>query len=369
MTVVYPLTLYCLGLWVSIAFFRSLTPTLLAWTSFLWGALIWCIGQAVMLITTIGATSLSMSLWCSAWLIGAAWMYWRQPRTDVNLTTIATITLTFGVTMFAAQFIRFPFVSPDSIKQLLVAEALITNPFPDNIYEEFGSWGLMLPSIHSTAFWVGEAAWPTIQAAFAWSLLGVFGTASHQATGAYRRWLPIALLMGTTYFIVFQAAYIHNSIIAAAFLLPAVVLLWRAHTDDTAEHLYPAMLLFVGFAFTRTESVLYVGLFVALAVSYGHFTPQVWWRVMLPYVAITLVWQMWLLTIIVEDAIILTPERIMLLIIAIVGTFLSPLMLWIEPLRVLVANWMVRGMALLLLGIMLIDPNHMGVATLDFEEG
>jgi hypothetical protein len=137
--------------------------------------------------------------------------------------------------------------------------------------------------------------------------------------------------------------------------------MWLAHEENDKTLLYPAMILFLGFSVTRTESALFIALFMVLAIAYDRFTPRVWWLVRLPYVAMSLIWQLWLLLSVRPDTDILTPERILLIIIVLTSTYLSPLVL-LPPMRNILLNrlqnLMLAGMGLSLVGLLIIDQYH-----------
>lgn len=335
MDILFPSFLYLWGVLLASAIYRALSWEFLAWTSFLWGALAWTFGGMLFIVLKIPFYASNMLFYCLILSILALTTHRLRPRqlpTKEIMRQMLLIFVLFVAVIAIISMFNFVSVSNDSIIQLLVAKGLAENQVTDAVLQQFGDWGLMLPVLHAAAFWSGSSAYITIQTAFGFTLVGTLwhvcqlGLRRISSTTTTRRWLPIAilLLLASNYFVVFQSVYVHNSIFSAAYMLPAIILLWLAHSEADENLLYPACALFLGFALTRTESVLFVGLFVFIAITYKRFSVGVWWRAMLPYVVMLLLWHLWLLVIVQPDAIILTTERVLILIAVIVATYLLP---------------------------------------------
>lgn len=377
--ILFPVILWLLGLIVTSALFRTPSLGFFAWTGFLSGGLIWLIGGIIFMIAHIDYTPLSMGLWCGLVIILSLVLHqrrgtWRLSRAEIG--QILSVLAGFTVSLVIADVIRFISLSPDSYAHLIMAENLaesrLATAMPTNYGSyQLGLWGVFLPMLHSVAFWFGDSFFLTIQPAFAVSLVGTFGYVCHASIKSdydqypILRWLPLVavLLLAATYMIVYQTFYIHNSIVAAAFLFPAVTLLWWAHLEKDAELIYASMLFFLGFAFARTESLLFTIVFLVPALSYCVFPEKVWWRAFLPYTSVLLVWHLWLLLVIRPYTIILSPPLILILIISLVGLQTLPVLFRLSIIkRVLLPRLgtiMLMTMIVLLSVLIVLLPFHM----------
>lgn len=368
MNILYPVLLYLGGIFISSAFLRSVSMSLLAWTGFLWGSLIWTLGGVTSLILDTSFSVTWMLIWCFVWILVAVFLHIRYPRAAYDIGSIVYIAVSFIILILLSGVMQFGTVSFDSLAQLILANELADKKISIEMLQQLGLWGVMLPVLHAPAFWFGTTVFVTIQAGFVFSILGNLSYLVFISLNPVFKWFRLLittltpLLLITSYFILFQAAYIHNNILASAYLLPAVVFLWIAHKNNEGSLLFPALLLFLGFGLTRTESVLFAAMFIFFAITYGQFTPKLWRQSLLPYTIVLLSWYIWLLIFIKPDTFILTPERILILILAIIGTGLSPIILGILDTPTQhshISKLALWFMIVVLLLLIMIEPQHM----------
>lgn len=323
--ILFPLLLWGCGFIISTAFYKgSLSPVFWALAGVLSGAIFWSMGSILYLVVDVPYTPVTMALWLGGWVILAGLFHWRRQTWQFirgEWLSISIVVVVFTSVMMLVVCLPFAHGSYDSFEQLFLARDIAHQHMTDATANQLSQWGIMLPMLHSVAFWFGEQFFTTLQPAFAFSLIGTLaylGSISlSDDLGRWRLWLPIltSLVLGTNYFIIFEAFYIHNSILAAAYLLPAVVLLWRAHVEGNQADLHTGLFLLLGFAFTRTESVLFGAVFIILCWTQNAFAPVIWRRVLLPYTVVLLVWHFWLLKIIPSESnLILSTERVILMI-------------------------------------------------------
>jgi hypothetical protein len=369
MATLFVLLIWGLGFVTSTALLKgAASPVFFAWTGFLSGTVIWLIGSLILVVARIEYTPLHMVIWSSAVVLLAFALHfkrnaWKSLIAEWNKITLVLVLLVAVLVLFTT--LSFAYGSFDSYEQMLLAQDLARNQQTDSTIIQFSLWGVMLPVIHAAAFWFGDQFFLTLQPAFAFSLIGVFGYMvyiSLNGSANRRRWLTgfAVLLLGSNYFILFQAVYIHNSMLAAAYLLPAVTLLWRAHVENNPNALYAALFFLFGFAFTRTESVMFAALFIIIAWGTNQFSPRVWQRALLPYAILLVAWHIWLLTIVPAEGDILSTNRVLILIATVAGPFLGSFAL---QLQLRFDKLLLSMLTAAFVAAVLFNPNHMLLST------
>ena len=221
----------------------------------------------------------------------------------------------FLCTVVTAYFIDWGRASSDSLMQLILANELTAVTLADRTLAEY-------------------AYFTTLQAAFSITMVGSFGYFCYCGL-IQRKMLPfqarlvsilVAIFLLSSPFIFFQFYYIHNNIAAAMYLLIGVGTLWLALTNASRNFHWICVFALLGFCLTRTESVLFAILFLAVALSSDRLLSRDWLIKLFPFTLFLAVWQLWLLFVARPTTHILTPERILILLGVILGFYLAVVM-------------------------------------------
>lgn len=342
--ILFPFLLYIIGL-IPILFNKNkqMPTAFFGWTAFAWGTLLWVVAFIFCLLLSIPYTLVNIITFITLVLAIASVLLRRKYRLpDVSdLKEVWPTATLFLFTLITAYFIDWGRASSDSLMQLVLANELTTVTLTNRTLAEFGYWGPMLAALHAPASLFSYAYITTLQAAFAMSMVGSFGYFCYY--GLIQLEMPpfqarlvailVAFFLFSTPFINFQFYYIHNNIAAAMYLLIGVGTLWLALTNSSRSFHWISVFALLGFSLTRTESILFAIVFLAVALSSDRLSNRDWLITLLPFTLFLSVWQLWLFFVAHPTTHILTPERILILLGVTLGFYVAVVMKRISSLN------------------------------------
>lgn len=390
------LTLYGVGLVCGLLAARDVPVLFLAITAWLWGALLWVLGVMIVLVLGLPVAEALGGLWLLliALVAGGAALLWRDRNTRFSRAEWLALgghTVLFGIAALLAALINLSRASPDSLSMLTFARILPDTTFYNLNAEQLlavDRWGIFLAGLHTAADLLGEQYLYGAQPVFAFALLELTATSAYRLTAPQvsSRLIALALTAATTLtmfsaaMVIFQAYYIHTNLPSAAYLLAAVIALW--HALDTAEPndsartgqaqslrgetggwLVLSAAAWLGFCLLRVEAVLFMLLFLALALRPARLPYRARLRALLPLIGLLIAWYAFLLIVLRNDASRLSIANNLLLIAAL-GGFAVLLILsrhpWIAGVLFPRVEWIVAGgLAAALIGAFALKPAHM----------
>jgi hypothetical protein len=282
MQVLFITGLHAAGAAVGLLFRGRVPIPFIAATGFLWGALLWVALVLVLLLlpvqslggaAAIGSCAAAVALIAAYGLLGT----WRI--TGADAAWLAGGVAATATAAAAAGAWNYSLASFDSIVQLMMGRTIafegVVVPL---LAEPLGSRGAFLPALHSAAVLIGEGYLHSVQPAFAVSFAMAFvvlgsrmarhvGMSANAASG-----LPLLALvaLGTTYFILFQAFYIHDSFPSMVYLTAGTCTLWLALHERDESWLIFAIPAFIAFSILRIEGPLFAMIFLAPALTHGR---------------------------------------------------------------------------------------------------
>ncbi|RLD01549.1 MAG: hypothetical protein DRI65_15530 [Chloroflexota bacterium] len=368
--------LYAVGVMFGLLFKHQLPVVLIASTGFLWGALIWVSGGLILLTASIPYTPLSMFLLMIGLGVGLGLIHvrnktWQLSRTE--LKELLPIVLIVLLGLILAGMYNFSIASTDSIIYI-IAGRIAYEGFSSGVVKELSLRGVFLPELQSASVFLGMDYLYALQPMFLLSFVLVnFSLCkriiSHILADDRLAWqLSVLgnLIYFSTYFIVFQAFYIHNSMISAVYLFLAVGGFWLAAKEKNQGWMTIGILALLGFSLARTEAPLFAIILLALVVSSGQFSYRILLRSTLPYLFSLTAWYLYLLGRMGEGTYILDPARTLV----IIGTLVSFSLLvllseqqWIKRLVVPhLPKFMIGSILLLLVFQFIQNPDHMALS-------
>lgn len=254
----------------------------------------------------------------AAWIL-TAWciFHWvSQLRLAAGRTLVPGLLLAITAIFGSICFIQLEWVqiSFDSIEQIAIGRALAQTGFANEAGTLLASWGVLLPMVQSASVFLGVDMLTAMQPLLWLSVLGILVTTGWRLATHARLWIglvPVALV-ASAYLFIFQSAYIHNSLVSAAFLLIFMAGVALATRENQARWLYLAFLGLAGFTLARTEAPLFAALALVLAASLFNDGP-LWPRyrsLTLVFVASAIAWCLALMLLIGPGTDIMTPGRI-----------------------------------------------------------
>ena len=258
-------------------------------------------------------------MWCGLY----CWASWRRGETLVAALAVAGTAMLVSLLSIRLGWIQLSF---DSVEQIAVGRALAQTGLGNDLGTLLASWGVLLPLVQGASVFLGVdmltalqpllwLAFCAILAAFAWQMGG-----PHPAVTIL---LPLSLI-ATSYFFVFQSAYVHNSLASATFLLLFIAATMLALEQQKNHWITLAFLSLFGFTLARTEAPLFAALAIVLVASLFDRGPH--WlhfrRLTVIYVASATAWCIALIMMIGTGSDIMTPGRIVVLISALLGAAL-----------------------------------------------
>jgi hypothetical protein len=177
--------------------------------------------------------------------------------------------------------------------------------------------------------------------------------------------LPLltSLALFSTYFIVYQFFYIHNSLISAGYLFMAVASFWLAAREQNDCWMIPGVVALLGFSLTRNEAPIFSLIFLILVISADRTPHQTRLRTILPYLSLVTLWYTYLLARMGAGTKILNPQKTLVIIAALVAygaLVLISKLEWVQRfLLPYLPQVMFGGLVLMLAVMIIIKPEHM----------
>lgn len=297
-------------------------------TGLLWGMLAYA-GLALLLLSA-GIPYTRTTISCAALPALAAlgaWMAIRRDRPPVSLLHAAMASVAVVALAGLAFLTPYRFMTMDSSALLLIGRSLaIHGGFDLSLAGaasiDFGwlsNHGALVPILQSTALFFGRDYHPELAPLTAACLLAAFVWyfAPGAAEGALRRrtlaCTALALLL-SSYFVALHAFYVHNNLIAAAYLFVAVLSVWRSQVEREPQWLSVAALALLGFSLARLDSIVMGVLLVLYVASRSEFTPAIRTRFAALYCLPMLLWHLQLWRITTDAAAVMPPVRALLIV-------------------------------------------------------
>lgn len=217
--------------------------------------------------------------------------------------------------------------SYDSYQLIIIGQQIaLEGGFTNETEARLASWGSFLPLGHTLAIALDKdllgALHPTTSAIGLWTLaVASFYTAKQYLNNVGSLVLTAGAItfLVSSFFVLFQASYIHNSLLATAYLALALhaMLQWGQHQAP----LYPivAGIGFLAFALLRVEAPIFTAVFIACLYPLVNQPNSGYLRLV---VAITLAigaWYLYLALVIGGGSDILTPSRVAIVMAPLVG--------------------------------------------------
>ena len=291
--------------------------------AFAWpiGCVIWCVASMLALILQGGAFLAATLFLASAATMLPLWWHSSSISHQTRLIRIATLIATVAFFSLLAQSLRATQGSYDSFEQIAVGRSLLTLGLREDTTTLLASWGILVPAVQGASVLLDKDYLSPAQPLYFLSLLATFYFGGRvvfkQNHVRVSPFLNIALIFGviflaTTYFLLWQAFYIHNSLPSALYLLMFFTGVFSARRKFNSEALVLSFVGITGFTLCRTEAPLFAGMAVLLGATYLYGTPQFlkFRRYACIYGALVLAWYLSLLFLVGAGSDILTPSRL-----------------------------------------------------------
>src|SRR5204862_350696 len=153
---------------------------------------------------------------------------------------------------------------------------LVRAGFTFEVWALLSSWGVLVPALQGTAVLLGKeylnALHPLLGLTLIAALFNVIRLSSplgpsHRLTLASAT--AVTAIVASSYFVIFQFSYIHNSLVSALFLLIAAHALWSCARDGRPGWLALALPALIGFALARIEAPVFAAMLLVLAFAVG----------------------------------------------------------------------------------------------------
>ncbi len=338
----------------------------------LWGQLLWVVAGCLVLAGGVpyGAWSVG-GLTVTAAVVSALWSARRVPfgGREVMLALagaawVASVGWVFTINNGTA-------LSYDSFVQINLANVFVDARGVDPlIHPAIASWGIFLLVVQSGGRMFGldylAAAGPTAAVSF----LAVFAWMSARglrSLGVGAIWAAISAglavgVLASTYFVVFQAFYIHNGLLSAVYLTLFIGLAWLALRENEPAYLVPGVAALIAVALLRTEAPLIAVIFLVLLLAEDALPVAVRRRSILGFGIPVLAWYTWLVSTIGSGTDILTPDRAAIIMGAVAALTGLSLVAGRRPFDRLV-RWlpglMLAALVLVLAGCLTLKYHHM----------
>lgn len=317
--------LYAFGVFFGLLFKRGFPPALIGITGFLWGALFWVVGGILMSTISIPYTPVSMLILFILLVIGFGIIHiknktWGLSRRE--LACLLPIALVFLLVLILASQFNFSYVSSDSIVQISTGRRIAYEGFSSGVIEEFSLRGVFLPQLQSASVFLGDGYLYAAQPAFGLSFALIFYFLSHRIISlllpdkrlALALTILTSLALFSTYFIAFQFFYIHNSMISAVYLFMGVSAFWLAAVEEKGSWMTFGILGLLGFSLARNEAPIFALIFLVLAISADRIPYRIRLRSILTYLALLVLWYLYLLWRMGGGTKILNPEKTLVIV-------------------------------------------------------
>ncbi len=216
-----------------------------------------------------------------------------------DLRPFLTFTCGFALLSIAACSLNYTVLSYDSYKLLEVGRAIgYDGYFHPDTQAKLASWGIFLPMVQSASIFLGldylYGLQPVLFVCLLASLFCLATKALHimKAPSLVRRVYPAlaVLALMSTYFIVFQGFYIHNSMPSAVYLFLFCSTVWIARTQNQPRLLALGMLFLAAFTLQRMEGPLFALIFLVLVMTDRQLSYRHKVLCLLPYAGLVFLW-------------------------------------------------------------------------------
>lgn len=366
--------LYGFGVYFGLLFKRQLSCVLIGMTGFLWGALFWVAGGIILSAASLPYTPASMGFYFLLLILGFGIIHARNKTWQLSrreLFGILLVAFIFILVLLLAGHFNFSYVSSDSIEQISTGRRIAHEGFSSGVIEELSLRGVFLSQLQSASVFLGDDYLYAAQPGFAFTFLLLFPYLSQwilrQLVENKRLVLVLSILASlvlfSTYFIVFQFFYIHNSLISAVYLFMAVCAFWLAAVEKKDAWVILGILGLLGFSLARNESPIFALIFLLLVISADRIPYQTRLRSIFPYLFALTLWYGYLLIRMGTGTKILDPEKTLIIIGALVACgilVLSSELKWVKRTLLPHLPKIMLGTLLLLLVLMaVLKTEHM----------
>ena len=369
--------LYGFGVFLGLLYKGKLPAPLIGISGFLWGTLLWVLGGMVLLTAGIPYTPLNMLVYFIILGIGVVVLHVRNKTWSLSRREVTSLLLSAGLfllTLLLANTFNYSTTSQDSIAQISTGKRLAYEGLSTLVIEELSLRGIFLSLLQSASVFLEVDYLHLLQPGFSITFLLVFFTlprriVSHLLSDQ-RRALIYALLTSlalfSTYFIVFQFFYVHNSLISAGYLYLAVASFWLGAQEENHCWMVPGVVALLGFSLARNEAPIFALIFLILVISADRTPYQTRLRTILPYLSLVIVWYAYLLARMGSGTKILNPEKTLVIIASLAACGALVLISkqeWVQRwLLPYLPQLMLGGLALLLAAMVIIKPGHMMIS-------
>jgi hypothetical protein len=368
------MALYLAGILFAMPFRKGLPFAFLCITGFLWGSLFWVFANVVvqlsripnspLLIAGVAACGIALLL-----ILSIRRGTWRLTKSEARGLLGGALAFA-GVSATALNF-NLTVISYDSFVQMLFGTYL-GEGMNQYLRESaiWAGWGIFLPAIHAAPVLFGMEYLSAFQPVFWLSFIAAFYYLSVRAIPiccVHARFAPhlsvlTVLALGSSYFVLFQAFYIHNSLPTAAYFLLFTVTAWLAIEENRPAWLVFSILSLTAFSLCRLENPMYVPVFLSILFGVGRFSWRRQVACALPLLVFLMVWYGFLAYMMGQESNIIS-GRIALYFVAGLGAYAVWVLLswfsWAHRIT-LISRWlMLVGAALALIAVFAWQPQHM----------
>jgi hypothetical protein len=284
------------------------------------GVLQWTLLAIVMLLSGV---ALQNVFWLLALLsLFYCWVASRRFELAPLMHGLAAACAAMLISVFSV-WCNWVQVSFDSVEQVTIGRTLAQTGLTNDTGASLASWGVLVPLLQGASAFLGIDLLTGAQPLFWLSLLGILAATAWQISFHKRGILTLLAvsLVATPYLLIFQSAYIHNSLVSATFLLLFMGAIFLSAREGCPRWLELAFLGLLGFTLARTEAPLFAALAILLVASLfdrGPLWPY-FQRLTIIYAISTTTWYVVLMMLIGAGSDIMTPGRIGILIAATLG--------------------------------------------------
>lgn len=321
----FPLILYLWGVLISGIFNKKISIIFFCTSGFLWGSIIWFLISLIILLIKIPYDIFSFIYVVIPITIILMYFFIKNRIFYINkkdIIILLTSVIIFILFLIVISSNNFTSASYDSIVQILISNSIGQEGLNESNSSYFASWGIYFPILLSFSV-IGKIDYfYTLQPAYAFSILMILFYFSYKISenSKYKYIFSIisCLILLTTQFFLFQAYYIHNNIIASAYLLLYIGCVWLGLHEENMSWLFLGIISLITFSLTRTESPIISIVFLIILISLSKIAYKILSMVITIYSMIIIVWYKTLLVFIGEGSDILEPKKIYIIIFGVI---------------------------------------------------
>lgn len=369
--ILFTIALFLMGICVGLPFKKQIPFPFLCVSSYLWGSLLWVLSVCLLLIFHL-YTTLAIILLLSITIATSLFISFRWQTLQYTFKEICWVTgCLFLFVLFAAITTKFNYsvTTIDGAGRILIGKSLFWDGFTSYNMSQLGHNGIMIEALQSAAAIFGDAYLYTAQPLFALSLIGIFIFLANEVlqeinTGNLylHRIIVAVIFMCSTYFMVFQAFYIHDNFVVGIFTLIAIYSFWLAHQQEKTGWLYFGSLATIGLSLSRVEGPVFALIILVLSLSQDHFPyKNRLWTYLSPAIVVS-VWYSIILTVVNQDVYFLKSDRVILVIGAFLGLAILTILSNIHWVRNLIFSHMhiftILGVAIIFTNLIVLRPEH-----------